>query len=146
MIIESLGLVAHRNSRKELEATLSFLMNPLRAEAGCVTCHLFQDTVDPNSFRFECIWDSEADLIRHLRSEIYRHFLFLMELCVEQPIVQFHSVADTRGLELVHATRLQNPERVEDIAANFENEKPIPTSESEQQCCGNPKVTRGANP
>jgi quinol monooxygenase YgiN len=109
MIIESLGLVARRDSRRELRAALSFLLGPTRVESGCVACHLYQDVTDPNHFRLECLWSTEADFLRHLRSDIYRQVLILMELSAEPPRVQFHHVADTHGLELVHATRGHTP-------------------------------------
>jgi quinol monooxygenase YgiN len=107
MIIESLGLVARRETRKELHAALSFLLGPTRVESGCLSCHLLQDLTNPNGLRFECLWTSEDDLIRHLRSEVYRQLLILMELSAETPSVKFHKVSETQGLEYVHAARQQ---------------------------------------
>jgi len=109
MIIESLGLVARREDRRELQAALSFLLGPTRVESGCVSCHLYQDVSDPNGFQFECIWRTEADFVHHLRSEIYKQLLILMELSAEKPIVQFHTVSVTQGLEFVHTSRQQAP-------------------------------------
>lgn len=114
MIIESLGLMARRDNRKELQAALSFLIGPTRVESGCVSCHLYQDVVNPNGFRFECSWRSETDFVCHLRSEIYKQLLILMELSAEPPSVQFRTVSETRGLEFVHATRKQEPGPVSD--------------------------------
>lgn len=114
MIIESLQLVARRESRRELLAALSFLLGPTRVESGCVSCDLYLDGTNPNRFRFECIWKTEADLIWHLRSEIYKQLLILMELSVEKPIVQFHTISQTQGMELVHATRLHEAGSAQD--------------------------------
>jgi quinol monooxygenase YgiN len=119
MIIETLCLVARRSSRRELETALCFLLGPTQVQAGCVACHLYQDLSNPNSFRFECVWQTEADLVSHLRSETYRQFLILMELSAEQPLVQFHTIANTQGLELVHATRKSSPEFAEHRGAGF---------------------------
>jgi len=109
MIIESLGLVARRDSRQELLAALSFLLGPTQVESGCAACHLYQDVTDPNCFRLECLWNTEADFLRHLRSDIYRQVLILMELSAEPPRVHFHQVSETHGLELVHTTRGHTP-------------------------------------
>ena len=120
MIIESLSLVARRDNRKELQAALSFLIGPIRVESGCVSCHLYQDIVNPNSFHIECLWKSENDFVRHLRSEIYKQLLILMELGAEPPSVQFHTVSETQGMEFVHATRKQGRGPVsDDPAAEF---------------------------
>jgi quinol monooxygenase YgiN len=109
MIIESIGIVAHRENRKELQAALSYLLGPTRVEAGCVHCRLYQDVNDLNTLYFESVWKTEADLLRHLRSEIYKQLLVLLELGAEPPSVQFHTVSETHGLEFVHATRQQEP-------------------------------------
>ena len=53
----------------------------------------------------KCLWNTESEFLRHLRSDIYRQLLILMELSTEPPQVKFHHVAETHGLELVHATR-----------------------------------------
>jgi quinol monooxygenase YgiN len=114
MIIESVDLLASPENHKELQTALSFPVGPTRVEFGCVSCHLYQNVCDPNGFRFECLWNTEADFVRHLRSDIYKQFLILMELSVEPPCVLFHTIFDTKGLELVHAARQQQTEQVSD--------------------------------
>lgn len=109
MIIESLGLVACRENRRELQVALSYLVGPTRVEAGCLRCQLCQDVSDPNILHFESVWKTKDDLLRHLRSEIYKQLLILLELSVEPPSVQFHTVSVTYGLEFVHANRQQEP-------------------------------------
>jgi len=109
MIIESLSLVARRENRRELQAALSYLLGPTRVEAGCVRCQLYQDVSNPNILQFECAWRTEADLLHHLRSEIYKQLLILLELSAEPPNVEFHTVSETHGLEFVHATRQKSP-------------------------------------
>ncbi len=118
MIIESLGLIARRENRRELQGALSFLLGPTRVESGCVSCHLYQDVSNPNGFRFECLWKTEADFVRHLRSEIYKQLLILMELSAEPPNVQFHVVSETQGLEFVHATRKLEPRQASDLSGS----------------------------
>ena len=117
MIIESLGLVARRENRRELQAALSFLLGPTRVEEGCLSCQLYQDVSNPNSLHFQCLWKTEADLLRHLRSDIYKQLLILLELSTESPSIEFHIVSATQGLELVHATRRQGPRQATDASA-----------------------------
>ncbi len=114
MIIESLCMVARRERREELQAGLSFLLGPMRVESGCISCHLYLDVTNPNAFHFECLWKTEADFVRHLRTENYRQFLILTELGAEPPSIQFHTVSATRGLEWVRATRQQESARESD--------------------------------
>jgi len=107
MIIESVSLVARPDNRRELELGLSFLLGPIRVEAGCLSCNLFEDVTDLNQFRFECLWDSADDLLRHLRSGVYRQLLILIEMSAAAPSVQFHTISVTQGLEYVEAAREQ---------------------------------------
>lgn len=105
MIIESLCLVARPDDRRELQAALSFLLGPVRVEAGCLSCQLYQNATNPDVFYLECAWKSKEHLIAHLRSDNYRQLLILMESGAEPPWVQFHTVSATHGLELVHSSR-----------------------------------------
>ena len=111
VIIESVGFTSRREGRTELQTALSFLLGPTRVESGCLACHLYQDVGNSNRFHFECTWKTEEHLIRHLRSEIFRRILILMELSAEPPSVQFHTVLETRGMEVIHAARRE--ERVQ---------------------------------
>lgn len=117
MILERLGLVARRENRRELQAALSFLLGPTRVESGCLSSQLYQDSANPNAFQFECLWMTEEDLVRHLRSEIYRQLLILMELSAEEPIVQFHKISETCGMEFIHTVRNQETGRSEDVTS-----------------------------
>jgi hypothetical protein len=44
-------------------------------------------------------------LLRHLRSEHYKRLLALMDLGSEPPLVEFHTVTETKGLDLIERTR-----------------------------------------
>ena len=50
-------------------------------------------------------WESEEDLQRHIRSDLYRRILEAMELSCRSPEVSFHSVSATAGMELIEALR-----------------------------------------
>lgn len=120
MIIEKLILVARRENRRELQAALSYLLGPTSVEAGCVRCQLFQDVNNTDILHFECVWKTETDLLRHLRSEIYKQLLIVLELSAEPPSAQFHTVSETHGLEFVHTARQQEPgQMTEDPASGM---------------------------
>lgn len=105
MIIERLGIVSSPDQREELRRALSALIGPMSVEPGCVGCSLYTEVGRPNKFCFETRWRSEAELAKHIRSEQYRNLLILIELAKEPPLVEFHDVSKTHGLELVSAIR-----------------------------------------
>lgn len=105
MIIEWVGIVTSADQREELRQALSALIGPISVEPGCIGCTLYTEAGRPNKFCFETRWKSEADLVKHIRSEQYRDLLILIELAKKAPIVEFHDVSKTHGLELVSAIR-----------------------------------------
>jgi quinol monooxygenase YgiN len=69
----SIRVVAHITARPETvdetrELLLS-LIEPTRAESGCVTYELMQNTTDPTDFTFVEEWTSDAALDAHLETE-----------------------------------------------------------------------------
>ena len=105
MIIESVGVVGTSGKREELGRGLRSLLGPMRAEAGCIGCRLFQDSMNPSAFQLEACWRTEDDLALHVRSEVYKKLLFLMEMGTEPPSIEFHEVFQTRGLDFIQSVR-----------------------------------------
>jgi hypothetical protein len=50
-------------------------------------------------------WETTGDLIHHLQTETYKQLLLLMELSPRAPIVEFYTVEEMRGLDLVESAR-----------------------------------------
>lgn len=105
MIIESVGLVAPPDKREELRRALSSLLEPTLAKSGCVHCRLYQETSNANALRFESHWKTQDDLMRHMRSDAYKELLLLLEMSAEPPSIEFYTVSEIRGLELLQETR-----------------------------------------
>jgi quinol monooxygenase YgiN len=70
-----------------------------------MNCRIFQEDNEPRSFRYEAQWKTQDDLMRHLRSEHYKRLLVLMDLGEEPPVVEFHTVTETKGLDLIQRAR-----------------------------------------
>ena len=51
------------------------------------------------------IWQSEASLKAHIRSELYRDILSIMEWAVEIPAVNFYTITEAGGLDLITKLR-----------------------------------------
>ena len=53
-------------------------------------------------------WESVESLERHIASSEYSLLLEALELAIESPQVEFHTVTNTMGLPLVEEIRLSN--------------------------------------
>ena len=75
-----------------------------RAEAGCGSYRLYQDTEDPDEFVFVEEWDNDEALRQHFRTPHIAEFMrAIPEAIAAPPDVKFHEVARTRDLSEVGA-------------------------------------------
>ena len=68
-------------------------------------CRLYEEDGSEETVLYVEQWESEEDLQRHIRSDLYRRILEAMELSCRSPEVAFHSVSATAGMELIEALR-----------------------------------------
>ena len=105
MVIAFVDIKASSEKYEELRKALFSLSGPTEAEAGCKSCQLYQDASDASVLRIETRWTTQGDLLRHIRSDTYKRFLLLMELGSEQPTIEFYTVSELRGLDLIREAR-----------------------------------------
>jgi len=91
--------------RAEVVQGLRVLMRAARAEKGFMTGWLGVEPDDANSIHYEERWQTREDFEDQLRSSRFTRLLALMESASEQPLLEFHFVSETRGLEYVAAVR-----------------------------------------
>ena len=91
--------------REELRRALTAWIGPTEVQPGCMSCQILQEAKAPYAFCYEARWKTQNDLFRHVRSEHYKRLLVLMDLGDEPPLVEFHIVGETRGLDLIERVR-----------------------------------------
>jgi quinol monooxygenase YgiN len=105
LILESVRIAVAPARREQLRRALAAWAGPAEVEPGCMSCRILQEDSDPEAFYFEAQWKTREDLLRHLRSDHYKRLLVLMDLGSEAPVVEFHTVAETAGIELIQRVR-----------------------------------------
>jgi len=58
-----------------------------------------------DELRIAARWDTHENLLGHLRSEVYKKLLLLMEFSTTPPVLEFFAVREFRGLDLVETAR-----------------------------------------
>jgi quinol monooxygenase YgiN len=106
MIIEFLSISASNRKRQELGRALASLVGPIQVQPGCLSCHLAQEWPMQDGLQMEARWDSQENLMIHLQSDIYKRLLLLMELSAVPPVLEFFTVVELRGLDLVETARI----------------------------------------
>jgi quinol monooxygenase YgiN len=105
LIIESVRIVVRPAKREELRRALTAWTGPTQVEHGCIDCRILEEGGELPSFCYEAQWKTQEDLMHHLRSEHYKRLLVLMDLGEAPPVVEFHTVTETKGLDLIQHAR-----------------------------------------
>ena len=105
MIIESVRIAAMPAQCEQLLRALVAWAGPTSVESGCLSCRILQEASAPQAFCYQAQWKTQSDLLRHIRTEHYKRLLSLIELGTTPPLVEFHTVTETRGLDLIERTR-----------------------------------------
>lgn len=99
MILVILQMKVPSKKRMELSQTISALSGSIRMEKGCQRCDLCQSMCDKNLLLLLEEWDTEKNLMTHLKSE---HFIVLrgaMNLLKEPHEMLFHTVFNPAGMQ-----------------------------------------------
>ncbi len=110
MITASLRLTVPQKRRVEVLKTLRSLVGPTSARPGCTSCEIYRNALDDSVFLYVEEWGSREQLERHIRSDHYRRLLGVMEAAADQPEIEYSTVSERQGFELVEAIR--SPEGV----------------------------------
>jgi quinol monooxygenase YgiN len=85
--------------RTELSQTIASLTGSIRLEKGCRRCDFCQSMEDENRLFLLEEWDTEENLMTHLKSKHYRVLRGAMNLLKEPYERRFHNVFYPAGME-----------------------------------------------
>lgn len=90
MAEETLKVIARIKARpekiEEMRALLSGLVEPTRAEAGCVRYELLHNTADPSDFTFVEEWRDDSALESHFNTEHLKAALTRFQELAAEPL------------------------------------------------------------
>ncbi len=101
MIIVTLRMTVRPGKRHDFAESIRGMIEPTRVERGCISYCFYEDIENKNTFALVEEWKTRADLERHVRTDNYRKLLALMDLLSEPPQLQFNTVSQTAGMELL---------------------------------------------
>ena len=98
-------IVIPANKWHEVLMILNSVMELIRLEEGCVSCRLYMDLQEEGALMLEQNWSSQRDLERHLRTDIFRTVLLVLEMAAEAPEIRFDVIERTTGLDTIRRIR-----------------------------------------
>ncbi len=105
MVCASIRFTVAVGTIDKLRDVLLTVLGPTKALSGCISCRLYQEEGNPNSWLLLEEWASDEDMERHVASPIFHRVLEAMELSSQAPEVKFSTVAKTEGYELIENIR-----------------------------------------
>lgn len=105
VLFATLKLVPLGKRRNELLGILCSVRDITQNVPGCLGCWLDDGGYVRGPVSYVEEWESEDGLRQHLSSDLFRRLLVAMELASEPPEIHFHTVAESRGMELIEEAR-----------------------------------------
>ena len=92
--------------RTELLQTLLSLVEPTENSEGCLSCQLFREIEDKNTFSLIEEWDTRKNLEDHFKSDRFSVLLGTKSLLDEPQQIEIHTISRSEGMEAVNAARV----------------------------------------
>ena len=105
MVIHLLCMKVAPGSRAAAVRTITAMTGLTKSKSGCLACDLYSHIDNDDMLQLIEKWDSVESLKRHIASEQFILLLEALELSIETPMVEFHTVKDTKGLTFVEEIR-----------------------------------------
>lgn len=110
MILATIMIQPSSDQRAKALEILRSVQGPTQVHPGCVTCRIFDEEGPEQAILFCEGWESEGAFHQHVRSDLYRRILSVIELSTLPPEVYFQDVSSTRGIELIRELRSHGEE------------------------------------
>jgi quinol monooxygenase YgiN len=101
MILVTIRMNVRSEKRMELSQTIASLSSSIRMEKGCNRCDFCQSTEDENRFFLLEEWDTQKNLMTHLKSEHFKVIRGAMNLLQEPYERMFHTVFHPAGMDKI---------------------------------------------
>jgi quinol monooxygenase YgiN len=85
--------------RMELAQTIASLSGSIRKEKGCRSCDFCQSIEDENRLFLLEVWDTQKNLMTHLKSKRFKVLRGAMSLLREPYEMMIHTVFHPEGME-----------------------------------------------
>ena len=99
MILVIIRMTVLSEKRTELSQTIASLSVSIRMETGCRRCDFCQSLDDENRLFLLEEWDTQENLMTHLKSNHFRVFRGAMNLLKEPYEMMFHTIFRPAGME-----------------------------------------------
>ena len=87
---------------------LDSVREQIQFDPSCLSSRLYRCVDEIRAIMVEELWENGEEIRRHLRSDVYRRVLLVIEMAEEQPEIRFDAILSTTGFETIENARTQN--------------------------------------
>lgn len=93
------------NKQSEALEILSSLRKDTQLDPTCINYRLYRGVNEVRAIMVEGLWEGDAAIRRHLKSDAYRRVLIVIEMAEEPPEIRFDTITRTSGVETIECAR-----------------------------------------
>jgi quinol monooxygenase YgiN len=116
VIVATIRIVVASEKREEILEILLAFKGPTEVKSGCLRCEIFQDLQDGNAIVYKEAWQNKEKLYSHIRSDMYRDLLTVVDMAMERPEIRFYTVSKTTGMDMIKEALGHNESTSKEIA------------------------------
>jgi quinol monooxygenase YgiN len=105
VILALMELTPAAEKREEILELLRFSVDRLRRKPGCLSSGVYEAGDERQTILYLERWESEKALYSHIQSNLYLGVLNAMDLAIDPREIIFHTISDTKSMELIVALR-----------------------------------------
>ena len=96
------------NKQSEALEILQTVCAQIQFNPNCISSHLYRGVDDVRAVMVEERWTSDEYVMQHLRSDIYRRILLVIEMAEEPPEIFFDVIERSSGIEKIEKAHTQS--------------------------------------
>jgi quinol monooxygenase YgiN len=100
-VLMRVSLRVRPDQRELVLKAIRQILGPTGVARGCLSCHAYMDLEDENSILHVEEWANPEDLRARLCDDTFRVLLSALDLSCGSPGLQFSTVTESKGIELV---------------------------------------------
>ena len=95
------------DKQREAFEILSSLGKDTQLDPTCISYRLYRGVNEVRAIMVEELWENDAAVLRHLKSDTYRRVLLVVEMAEQPPEIRFDTITSTSGIETIKNARIK---------------------------------------
>jgi len=108
MVLSTIRMAIPVEKQNDALKTIRSIGLQTRDVPGCISYSIYKDLEDNNVLMLQTKWDNDSSLTLHIRSNIYRNLLLVLEMSFQQPEIIFDTISGSTGIETIEKIRSSN--------------------------------------